>query len=105
MAIILPDTFLFSLSIELPESTHRAAVHVAFETGHIGSIDDHLAADGAWEDIPMDLSAVKNGFSDPTKAQEGRDRPRKEIDVKGKLSARAVMKERRLRQLSLQERR
>jgi len=32
-------------------------VRVAFETGHIGSIDDHLAADGAWEDIPMDLSA------------------------------------------------
>ena len=47
---ILPNTSLFSLSIELPKSTCRAAVHVAFD-------NDHLAADSAWEDIPMDLSA------------------------------------------------
>jgi len=41
---------------------------------------------------------VKNGFSDPTKVQEGRDRPRKDVmnRCRGKLSVRAVVKERRL---------
>ena len=31
-------------------------MHVAFETMHIGSISDHLAADGTWEDVPLELS-------------------------------------------------
>ena len=50
------NTYLCSLFIELPERTRKAAVRVAFETGHIGGIDDHLAADGTWEDVPLDLS-------------------------------------------------
>ena len=53
---ILPNTYLCSLSIELPEHTHKAAVCVAFETRHIGGIDNHLAADGMWEDVPLDLN-------------------------------------------------
>ena len=53
---ILPNTYLCSLSIELPESTCKAAACVAFETGHIGGIDDHPAPDGMWEDVPLDLS-------------------------------------------------
>jgi len=53
---ILPNTYLCSLSIELPEHTCKADVHVAFETRHIGSINDHLAADSIWEDVPLDLS-------------------------------------------------
>ena len=53
---ILPNTYLCSLSIELPEHTCKAVVCLAFETGHISSIDNHLAADGTWEDVPLDLS-------------------------------------------------
>ena len=47
---------IFTLTIELPEHTCKADVHVAFETRHIGSINDHLAADSIWEDVPLDLS-------------------------------------------------
>ena len=54
---------------------------------------------------------VKNRFSDLTKEQEGRDRPRKDVmnrrQVKAlrELSERAVMKEKRLGRVSPQERR
>ena len=53
---LLPNTYVCSLSIELPEHTCKAAVHVAFETGHIGGNNNHLAVDGMWEDVPLDLS-------------------------------------------------
>ena len=58
-------------------------------------------------DVSVNEQGVKNGFSYLTKEQEGRDQPRKDVMNRHQVKAlrEGCMKERRLGQLSPQERR